>query len=105
MPYEKIIDGKLYSTEKAEKICVLDCFHNKGDFGWHSTALYRSPKGSFFLAGRGGPRSMWAQSIPGGGSQDGDGIRVVDEQEARRIAEEELSVEDYTKVFGTPEIA
>jgi hypothetical protein len=79
----RVIDGKVYDTIKANLVCELSSSHNYGDFGWHETALYRTAKGRFFVAGAGGPRSMWAK--PGGQNSwsGGEGIRAIDEDEAR----------------------
>ncbi|WP_029310783.1 hypothetical protein [Acidiphilium angustum] len=104
MHYTKIIGGKIYSTQTATKICELDCRHNRGDFGWHDTAMYRTANGAFFLAGKGGARSMWATSIQNG-SSGGEGIRVISEEDAREIAERELTPEKYEEVFGVAEDA
>lgn len=79
----RIIEGKAYDTETATKLCELPCAANPGDFAWHDSALYRSPRGQFFIAGRGGAMSLWAEPAPGGGCGGGDGIRIVDGAEAR----------------------
>jgi hypothetical protein len=101
---KRIIEGKLYNTETAEKLCELSCTYNRGDFGWHCTHLYRTRKSAFFLAGEGNARSMWAHHFSNG-SGSGDGIRVIDADEAKSIMEKEASIEDYAKVFGEPEEA
>jgi hypothetical protein len=87
---KKVIDGRIYDTKTATRICTLPCdTYNRNDFGWHNTTLYRSPKGAYFLAGEGGPMSMWAESLEGGRSRiEGSGMRVIDEVEARICAEE-----------------
>ena len=79
----RIIGGKAYDTETAARICELPCNANPGDFARHDSALYRTPRGQFFIAGRGGAMSLWAEPAPGGGCGGGDGIRIVDEAEAR----------------------
>jgi hypothetical protein len=80
----KIIDGKLYDTSKAKHVCnVSSSPHNYGDFGWHETQLYRSAKGRFFVAGSGGPRSMWAEQVAQNLWGSGTGIRAISESEAR----------------------
>lgn len=84
----RIIDGRVFDTETAAQLCELPCSANPGDFAWHESALYRSPRGRFFIAGRGGPASLWAEPAQGGGSTGGDGIRIVDEDEARRWMEQ-----------------
>ena len=79
----RVIDGKVYDTIKANLVCELSSSHNYGDFGWHETELYRTAKGNFFVAGVGGPRSMWAERTGQNSWSSGKGIRAVDENEAR----------------------
>lgn len=50
------------------------------------TYLYRTKKGTFFLSGEGGPMTMWA-SEQGNGRGWGEGLRVIDEEEARQHME------------------
>lgn len=82
-----IINGKTYNTDTATKICELPCTANGGDFRWHSTHLYQSVKGAFFIAGEGGPLSMWRQSAHGGGWSGSQGVKVLSPSEARDIME------------------
>lgn len=82
-----IIEGRVYDTETAQCICGLDCRHNRGDFGYHETDLYRSPGGQFFIAGWGGPDSLWARSAGQNSWSGGGGLRLVGEAEARAIME------------------
>ena len=82
-----IIDGKTYNTETATEICELPCKANGGDFRWHSTSLYQTAKGTFFIAGEGGPLSMWKQSAHGGGWSGSKGLKVIDQFEAQEIME------------------
>lgn len=83
----RVIDGKLFDTDKATRLCGLNCTAYPSDFAWHDTSLYRSKGGRYFLAGQGGPSSMWAQPAYGGGRGEGRGIRVLDDDEARDYAE------------------
>lgn len=87
MPYKAIINGKTYNTETATEICDIDSRASGGDFRWHSTRLYRTKKGAFFVAGRGGPMSMWAEPAHGGGITGGSGVRPVSASEARDYME------------------
>lgn len=78
-----IINGKRYDTDTADELCQLTCNAYMGDFRWHDTRLYRTRRGTFFLAGEGGPASMWARAAAGGGSREGSGIRVITDMMAR----------------------
>lgn len=97
----KIIDGKLYDTDTATKICEIYCPHHRGDFQWHDTALYRTKNNAFFLAGRGGAASMWARAVPSG-STGGEGLRAVSIEEAKRLVEQNADVATYEEAFGAP---
>jgi len=86
-PMKQIIGGKAYDTETATKICELYCSDYPSDFRYHNTAMYRTKRGTYFVAGHGGPMSMWRAPAVGGGWTDGHGIRVVEYEEARETAE------------------
>lgn len=105
MSYKQVIDGLTYNTETAEKVCELDCRHERGDFAWHDTALYQTKKGRFFLAGEGNARSMWAHPVGNNGSTSGSGLRPVSEAEAKQIIEEQKDPALYERVFGVAEDA
>lgn len=92
---KRVIDGRIYNTQTADEVCELVCHHYPGDFQFHETTLYRTPKGAYFLAGKGGPMSMWAQPEGNNGYSGGSGLRVIDAEEARGYAEAaELSPDD-----------
>ena len=95
---KKILNGKTYNTETAVSICGLPCTtESTRDFGWHSTSLYRTKKGTFFLSGVGGPMTMWA-SEQGNGRGWGEGLRVIDEEEARQHMENaNCTAEDFAE--------
>ena len=83
---KKIINGKIYDTSAASRICQLQCGYYPSDFGYHETHLYRTKRGAFFLAGEGNAASMWASSY-GNTRGPGSGLRVVDQDRAMRYAE------------------
>lgn len=84
---KRVIDGRVYNTETATEICELPCRHNPGDFGYHQTSLYLTKNGRYFLAGGGGPMSMWARALDGNSTGGGSGVRPLDKSEARDYAE------------------
>jgi len=96
---KRIIDGKRYDTDTSEEICELTCLAQKGEFEWHKTSLYRTPRGAFFLAGEGGASSMWAAPAHGGGRCWGEGIRPISADKAREIMERENAVEALERFF------
>lgn len=84
---KRVIGGKSYDTDTAKEICELPCSFYKGDFQYHSTSLYRTLRGAYFLAGEGGPMSMWAKPVGSNGHSGGSGLCVIDADEAREHAE------------------
>jgi hypothetical protein len=74
-----------------------------GATGANDTGLYRSAKGQFFISGHGGPRSTWGVSTGQNSWSGGEGLRVVETDEARAMCERHAKPETYRKFFGEPE--
>lgn len=51
---KRVINGKRYDTETAEKICDFGSDGNtsRSDFNWHDSALYRTKMGPGFSLAR-----------------------------------------------------
>lgn len=98
----QIIEGKVYDTNKAAKLCEIECTAYRGDFRYHDTALYVTKNGAYFLAGHGNALSMWAESCAGG-TCGGQGIRVLTLEEAKEYGQNDMSVDDYIEHFGVEE--
>jgi hypothetical protein len=96
----KIIDGKRYNTDTAEHLADLPCTYFCSDFGHHDTAIYRTTRGAYFLAGSGHAASMWAEAAPGGGQGPGSGICVVSESDALKWLESAKADEVMEKYFS-----
>lgn len=96
---KKIINGKVYDTEKAE--CVGDWCngYSTSDFNYCSETLYRKKTGEFFLYGEGGARTVYAQSR---GNMVCGGMKIIPltYEKAQKWAEEKLDGEEYEKIFG-----
>ena len=82
---EKSHRKKSYDTDTARLIVVLPCPHARHDFKWNETRVYQSPRGAYFLAGKGGASSRWAKATPRG-SIAGAGIEVIVKDEALAYA-------------------
>jgi len=96
---KRIINGKLYDTETAHELCELESTAYVSDFEWHETYLYRTKKGAFFIAGVGNAASMWAEPCGQGGHTNGEGLRVVDDSEARQYMEAaDCAVDEFAAV-------
>lgn len=101
-----IIEGKKYNTETAEALGEGGSRPgiSRGDFQWYEETLYRTKKGSFFLAGRGGAMTHYSRAI-GGGSSGGSGIQPLSVDGAREWAEHHLDTDEYEEIFGATEEA
>lgn len=98
MYISKIIDGLRYNTATAEEICTFESDSRKGDFRHEVTTLYRTPRGRFFLAGRGGAMTRWAQAVQGGRS-GGEGLHPVGTAEARDFVEQHADEDTVARFF------
>jgi hypothetical protein len=90
---KRIINGRRYNTETATQ--VAEYFTgDRGNFGFVDEALYRTPRGNWFLAGRGGATSKYAVSCIGGGSVGGEGIIPLTPDAAR----------DWLETYGRTDV-
>jgi len=95
---KKIIDGFRYDTEKADKVCDI-WEANPRDFKHIDAALYRTKRsGRFFIAGKGGPMTMFARRVDQNSWSGGSGIIPLSEEDALRYAEQYAST-DVVELF------
>jgi hypothetical protein len=100
---KKVINGKTYNTATATRIADWDNGHFGGDFKACEESLYLSPKGTFFLAGSGGPLSKYASST-GNGRSAGDGMEVLSELSAMQWCEtHDVDTDTIAKYFEVEE--
>lgn len=105
----QIINGKRYNTETATYVAELS--HPRGcgwcDHQYWRAYLYLTTRGNWFLAGSGGPATMFACSV-GGGYSGGRGIVPLTPEEARdwleRCGEHDI-IEQYADKLGEIEDA
>ena len=97
---KKIINGKLYNTETAEKIDSWENMNDYRNFHYFSETLYRKRTGEFFLHGEGGPASPYHERVDQNSYMGGERIRPLTPEEAREWAEEHMDADDYQRVFG-----
>ena len=101
---KKVINGKMYNTETADWLGNYS-FGYSGDFQRIDEDLYRTKKGSFFLAGEGGPMTKYRVECGVREWCGGSDIIPLSEDEAREWVEENLSGDMYIEIFGEPEEA
>lgn len=99
---KKIIDGRKYDTETAEKVLTHDNGYYQTDFYWCEETLYRKKTGEFFIYGEGGAASKYSK-ICGNGSCGGCAIVPLTEGEAMEFVENCGDVDLYEELFGEVE--
>lgn len=95
---KKIINGKRYDTETAEKIGVWDNARSISDFDCCEETLYRKRTGEFFIHGGGGARTKYASESYGMYGW-GEAIVPLTYDEAREWAETHLDADRYEELF------
>lgn len=73
IPIKGIVRGHAYNTEK-DTLIKEDCYGKQGDPWFYCEGLFKDRLGRFYLAGRGGKLTKWA---------DSEGIKPITEQQAR----------------------
>lgn len=96
---KRIIKGKAYNTETAERVGSWNNGHYTNDFNYCSEDLYRKRTGEFFLHGEGHALSVYA-SHEGNSSGWGEQIIPLTYQEAQEWAEKHLTGDEYENIFG-----
>jgi hypothetical protein len=95
---KKVIEGKVYNTETAEKIHSWDNGYYGSDFKMCEETLYRTKKGAFFLHGEGGPMSKYAVSHDNSSSYGSD-IQVLSDAEVIEWLEDKNAIGAIEKLF------
>ena len=95
-----IVDGRRYDTKSA--VLIGEASHGYGgDFSAWEAGLYKTPvSGAYFLAGRGGPKTRWAQRLSRNEYSSGSGIIPLTLEEALEWAEQNLSVDEVETGFA-----
>ena len=103
---KRIIDGKTYNTETAERLAGASDGNRHGDGSayWTTETLYRTKKGAFFIAGRGNALSPYGQPDGYGMSMPGSAIRALSEAEVRQWVERYGNA-SFEEAFGKVEAA
>ena len=76
---KKVVGRKLYDTDTAEILFTWCNYHMPNDYHYCEEVLYRTKKGAYFIAGKGGPASKYAVL---NGREAGDGIEPLTGEEA-----------------------
>lgn len=98
----KVIRGKRYDTETAERIDSWS-YSNPRDFDYVHEVLYRKRGGEFFVYGEGGARSKYSRQVEQNCWSGGEEIRPLTDEEAREWVEEHCDGDTYERLFGVIE--
>lgn len=97
---KKILKGKLYDTDTAQKLASWENIQDSGSFHHMEETLYRKRNGEFFLHGAGGARTQYAKQFEDNMWGYGEAIIPITVKAAQEWAEEHLDAEEYEKIFG-----
>lgn len=100
---KKIINGKKYDTDTAKEVGYWNNGLLCSDFCYIEETLYKKKTGEFFLCGRGGAITKYTERVSEGFSGPGKAIVPLTEDEAKKWAEDHLTVEEYEGIFGEVE--
>ena len=100
---KKIINGKKYDTETAQKVGFYANYGSWRDFSHFEETLYKKKTGEFFLHGIGGPLTHYAVYVEMNTRSGGEKIVPLSYDEAKSWAESNLSVDEYENIFGVVE--
>lgn len=103
---QRVIDRKLYDTDRAEQIAQHAPNTARGDFHYLIETLYETPSGEYFLYCEGGPATEYAKPCDGGGRTAGEELKLLDEEAALDWCEEraidgEIVVEKFGHLIET----
>jgi hypothetical protein len=100
---KRVIDGKVYDTEKSGLIHEWDNGLPAGDMNYCQEVLYRTKQGTYFLVGDGGAGTSYSRQIGNNLSGD-DKWSVLSEQDALEwLQSHEADADTITTYFDLPE--
>ena len=102
---KRVIDRKLYDTDRAEQIARYAPLTNRGDYNYLIETLYKTDSGEYFLHGDGGAATKWAEKISNQRTP-GEKIQLLTDEEALDWCEEraidgETIVEEFSHLIET----
>lgn len=97
---KKIINGRVYDTEKAKELGTYANYGSWRDFNHLEETLYRKKTGEYFLFGEGGPTTKYAEAEGQNSWTGGRRIMPMTYGEAKAWAEEHLTADEYEAIFG-----
>lgn len=103
---KRVIDRKLYDTDRAEQIAQHAPNADRGDFHYLIETLYETPDGEYFLHCEGGAATEYSKPCGGGGRTGGEELNLLDEDAALDWCEErgidgQLVIEEFGDLIET----
>ena len=95
---KKVIDGTIYNTQTATEVAKIWNGMSDTDFVFCTQGLYRTKKGSWFLAGIGGARSEY-----GNGCGSGSGVTLISADDALKWLEKNNFADAAIEYFDISE--
>lgn len=97
---KKYINNRLYNTDTAKEVAHWSTeWLTTNDFKYCEETLYLKSTGEYFLHGKGGALSAYAE-IVNHASVGSEKIIPLSLEMAMEWAQEKLTVDEYSKVFG-----
>lgn len=100
---KKIIKGKRYDTDTAQKLGCWDNNLSRNDFNYTEETLYQKRTGEFFIHGESGAAGRYCRSTANGWTSGGENIVPLSETEAREWCEHKLTADEYEAIWGVPD--
>ena len=100
---KKVINNKVYDTEKAKRCGEYEPSPYRSDFHWFCETLYQKKTGEFFLHGDGNAASKYSKSCGQNEWCGSEKIIPLTYEEAQSWAEKHLDGEECISIFGEPE--
>ena len=103
---QRVIDRKLYDTDRAEQIAQYAPNADRSDLYYLIETLYETSGGEYFLHCEGGAATQYAKPCSGGGTTGSAEIELLDEEAALDWCEErdidgEIVVEEFGHLIET----
>lgn len=97
---KKVINGKVYDTDKAKGLGTYANYGSWRDFNHYEETLYQKKTGEYFLFGKGGASTRYAEPEGQNSWTGGSRIMPMTYAEAQKWAEEYLDADKYEEIFG-----
>lgn len=103
---QRVIDRKLYDTDRAEQIAKHAPNTDRGDYHYLIETLYKTLERGYFLHCEGGAATEYAKPCDGGGRTDGEELNLLNEEAALDWCEErtidgEVIVDEFGHLVET----